>query len=264
MKTVIKVFWIPLLIFMAILWIPVEGFTFQQQKGTHPLSELLSMPLGDNEVAFMRLNRFSSIVVRVANKTVLFDPATLVTEELDILNSNGVDLVLYTHGHYDHFTSSTAMQLFIGSQPVIAIDPSLSPYFKDNIPKMKLIITVTGKSFSAGNITIDSLEGKHIGPIMLFRITINDIKIFHGGDSAYVSLQSMGSQLAFVPTGSPSPTCNPKNAFQMISDVNPKFAVAMHGIEDEHNEFKQLLDAKMPDTKVIITKPYFIQKVSIR
>ena len=264
MKTVIKVFCIPLLIIMAILWIPSEGFTFQQQKGTHPLSELLSMPLKDNEVAFIRLNRFSNIVVRVADKTVLFDPATLVTEELDILNKNGVDLVLYTHGHYDHFSSATALQLFEGSQPTIAIDPSLTPYFKDNIPKKNLITTESGNSVSTGNITIDSLEGKHIGPIMLFRITINDIKIFHGGDSAYVSLQSMGSHLAFVPTGSPSPTCNPEYAFQMVFDIKPQIAVPMHGIEDEHNEFKQLMDTKMPDTNVIITKPYVSQKVSIR
>ncbi len=264
MKTVIKVFCIPLLIIMAILWIPSEGFTFQQQKGTHPLSELLSMPLKDNEVAFIRLNRFSNIMVRVADKTVLFDPATLVTQELDILNKNGVDLILYTHGHYDHFSSATAMKLFKGSQPTIVIDPSLSPYFKNNIPKKNLITTESGKSFSTGNITIDSLEGKHIGPIMLFRITVNDIKIFHGGDSAYVSLQTMASHLAFVPTGSPSPTCNPEYAFQMVSDVKPQIAVPMHGIEEEHNEFKQLMDAKMPDTKVVITMPYFIHKVSIR
>ncbi len=264
MKTVIKVFCIPLFIIMAILWIPSEGFTFQQQKGTHPLSELLSMPLGDNEAVFMRLNRFSSIIVRVADKTVLFDPATLVTEELDILNKNGVDLILYTHRHYDHFSSATAMKLFKGSQPTIAIDPSLSPYFKDNIPQKNLITTESGKSFSTGNITIDSLEGKHIGPIMLFRITVNDIKIFHGGDSAYVSLQTMASHLAFVPTGSPSPTCNPEYAFQMVSDVKPQIAVPMHGIEEEHNEFKQLMDVKMPDTKVVITMPYFIHKVSIR
>jgi L-ascorbate metabolism protein UlaG (beta-lactamase superfamily) len=99
---------------------------------------------------------------------------------------------------------------------------------------------------------------------MLFRVTINDIKIFHGGDSAYVSVQTMASHLAFVPTGSPSPTCNPEYAFQMVSDVKPQIAVPMHGLDDEQIEFKQLMDAKMPDTKVIITKPYVSQKVSIR
>ncbi len=264
MKTVIKVFCIPLLIIMAILWIPSEGFTFQQQKGTHPLSELLSMPLGDNEAAFMRLGRSSNIIVRVADKTVLFDPATLDQEELDILNKKGLDLIVYTHGHYDHFSSSTALQLFKGSQPYIAVEPSLSPRLKDDIPKEKLITTASGKSYSTGNITIDTLEGKHLGPIMLFRVTINDIKIFQGGDSAYVSLQTMASHLAFVPTGSPSPTCNPEYAFQMVSDVKPQIAVPIHGFDDQNNEFKKLMDSNMPETKVIITKPYVIQKVPIR
>ena len=264
MKLEINALCLPLLILMVILWIPLEGFTFQQQKCTHPLSELLSMPLGDNEVAFMRLGPSSNIIVRVADKTVLFDPATLDQEELDILNKKGVDLVIYTHGHYDHFSSSTALKLFKGSQPDIAVEPSLSAFLKDDIPNEKLITTASGKSYSTGNIKIDTLEGKHIGLIMLFRVTINDIKILHGGDSAYVPLQSMTSHLAFVPTGSPSPTCNPEYAFQMVSDVKPQLAVPIHGLDDEQNEFKQLMDAKMPDTKVIVTKPYVSQKVSIR
>jgi hypothetical protein len=50
----------------------------------------------------------------------------------------------------------------------------------------------------------------------------------------------------------------------MVSDVKPQIAVPMHGLDDEDNEFKKLMNAKMPDTKVIITKPYVSQKVSIR
>ncbi len=135
------------------------------------------MPLGDNEAAFMRLGPSSNIIVRVADKTVLFDPATLDQEVLEILNKKGVDLVVYTHGHYDHFSSSTAMKLIKGSQPDFAIEPSLSPFFKDDIPKEKLITAASGKSYSTGNITIDTLEGKHVGPIMLFRVTIIYMKI---------------------------------------------------------------------------------------
>jgi len=222
------------------------------------------MPLEDSEAAFMRLGSYSNIIVRVADKTVLFDPAKLDEEELNILNKKGVDLVVYTHGHYDHFSSSTALKLFKGSQPVIAVEPSLSPFLKGDIPEEKLISTASGKSFTTENITIDGLEGKHLGPIMLFRVTINDIKIFHGGDSAYVSLQTMASHLAFVPTGSPSPTCKPEYAFKMVSDVKPQIAVPMHGLDGQNDEFKKLMDSNMPETKVIITKPYVIQKVSIR
>ena len=222
------------------------------------------MPLGENEAAFMRLGPTSNIIVRVSDKTVLFDPATLVQEDLDVLNKKGVDLVVYTHGHYDHFSSATALKLFKGSQPVIAVEPSLSSFLKGDIPDKKMITTASGKSFATGRIKIDALEGKHLGPIMLFRVTINDIKIFHGGDSAYVSLQTMASHLAFVPTGSPSPTCNPEYAYQMAADVKPQIAVPMHGRDDQQIEFEQLMQAKMPDTKVIITKPYVSQKVIIR
>jgi glyoxylase-like metal-dependent hydrolase (beta-lactamase superfamily II) len=138
---------------MAFLWIPLKGFTSQQQTKAQSLRAFLSMPLGDNEAAFMCLGPYSNIIVRVADKTVLFDPATLDEEELDILNNKGVDLVVYTHGHYDHFSSSTALQLFKGSQPDIAVEASLSPFFKDDIPNEKLITTASGKSFSSGNIS---------------------------------------------------------------------------------------------------------------
>jgi hypothetical protein len=50
----------------------------------------------------------------------------------------------------------------------------------------------------------------------------------------------------------------------MVSDVKPQIAVPMHGLDDEQNKFEQLMDSKMPDIKVIVTKPYVSQKVSIR
>ena len=59
----------------------------------------------------------------------------------------------------------------------------------------------------------------HIGAIMLFRITINGVTIFYGGDSTYVPLQSMASNFGFVSTGSPSSTGNPEFDYQMISDI---------------------------------------------
>jgi len=249
-------FFLSFLVFMGILWIPIEGISNQEQTAIQSLEGFLSIPLGKDEVAFMCLGPYSNVIVRVADKTVLFDPATLSEEELTVLNKHGVDLVIYTHGHFDHFDADTASKLFKGSQPYVAVAPELTPLLKKDISGDKLISTASGQSFSAGSISIDTLEGEHVGPIMLFRITIDGIKIFHGGDSAYIPLQTMTSHLAFVPTGSPSPTCNPKYAFQMVSDVKPQIAVPMHGTDNQHNEFKKLVDEKIPDVKVIISKQY--------
>jgi len=264
MKTMIKHLHLFLWLFIIFLWIPIEGFTNQQQTAIQSLKAFFSVSLEKNEVLYMCLGDYSNFIVRVADKTVLFDPSVLGEGEPDILNKKGVDLVVYTHGHWDHFSADIALKLFEGSQPFIAVDPSLTPLLKKDIPDEKLITTASGQSFSAGTVKINTLKGKHIGPIMLFRITINGIKIFHGGDSGYVPLQTMASHLAFVPTGTPSPTCRPEYAFQMISDVKPQIAVPMHGIDSEHDEFKKLTAMKMPDTMVIIPKPYVSQKVSIR
>lgn len=174
-----------------------------------------------------------------------------------------MDLVIYTHGHGDHYSKATALALFKGSGPYIAIDPALAGDLKNDIPGEKLGATESGRTFSAGDITLDALEGKHIGPIMLFRVTIDGIRIFHGGDSGYVPLGSMASHIAFVPTGVPSPTCSPEYAFQMVADVKPQIAVPFHGWDNQHAAFKELTEKKLPETKVVVSKPYVARKVTL-
>ena len=250
--------------FYASLLILFILVTSPAQADTQALRAFLSMPLEKNELAFMRLGPYSNVVVRVGEKTVLFDPANLKDKELSALNEGRVDLVLYTHGHYDHLDISTALRLFEGSQPVIAVEPSLAKNFKDAVPDDKLIIASPGQSFSAGTITIDAIEGKHIGPITLFNVSIDGIEIFHGGYSAYVPLEKTASHIAFVPTGSPSPTCRPEYAYQMIRDIKPQFAVPMHGSDGEHKNFEMLTNEKMPDVKIINPKPYTALKIHIK
>ena len=252
-----------LLALLLIIGIPLEGFGNQRQKEIVHLQKFLSIPLKKNEVVYMSLGDASNIIVRIADKTVLFDPAYLSDAELDVINEKGVDLVLYTHGHGDHYDMDTALKLFGGSNPYVGVPSDRSRMLSLLMTGDKLISLASGKSFSYNDMTIDVLEGKHVGPILLFRVTINGIKIFHGGDSAYVPLHSMVSNIAFVPTGKPSPTCNPKYAFKMVADIKPIIAIPMHGTELEHKEFKKLMDENIPDTKVIISDPYEIRKVAI-
>ncbi len=104
-------------------------------------------------------------------------------------------------------------------------------------------------------------KGKHIGPIYLYHIKIGDIRIFHGGDSSYVSLKKFPSDVAFVPTGEPSPTCSPKKAFKMARDMKPQVAVAIHGSPSQHMKFKKKMEADLAATSVII--PNYFEPVTI-
>ena len=123
---------------------------------------------------------------------------------------------------------------------------------------------IAGKSYTFGSIKVDVIKGIHIGPIELFRVTIGDFSLFHGGDSAYVALNKFPSQLAFLPTGDPSPTASPDDAFRMASDLNPKVVVAVHGSPGQSEEFRRRMQEKFPKTKIITAKKNTVYKVILK
>ncbi len=242
--------------------IPIQGIAVQNNKVEKAFKAFFSIQLKANQMAYMHLGIHSNIIIRTADKTILLDPSLLIKPDLEILKNNGVDLVVYTHGHGDHFEKGSAINLFKICRPYIAIDPSLAPDLEKDIPQDKLIVAAPGTSVTASGIAIDTIKGKHIGPIMLFRLTIDGLKIFHGGDSAYVPLSTMASDIAFVPTGSPSPTCNPQYAFKMVQDISPQIAVPMHGEDSQHQQFVQLMEKNLSGINVMIPEPFVPNKVN--
>ena len=228
------------------------------------LRNFLMMPLAANELGYMRLGYCSEVIVRSADKTVLFDPGSLDKEVRTVLNLHGVDLVLYTHSHYDHYSEETAMTLSTGGHPFFVVARQLEGYLKRDIPAEKLIVVKARQSYSAGGIVINTLDGDHIGPIVLFRVSLSGMKIFHGGDSAHVPMKALASQLAFVPTGAPSPTCSPDDASRMVADVRPQIAIPMHGGGRQHQRFKELVDAKKSGVRIVIAAPFEGHKVVIQ
>jgi glyoxylase-like metal-dependent hydrolase (beta-lactamase superfamily II) len=90
------------------------------------LSELYSTELGKNEAAFMFLG-YSGVIIRVGGKTILIDPSdTINAEDLDTIKQGGVDLLLFTHGHGDHFVSRAAKAIFQAGSPIVAANPALT------------------------------------------------------------------------------------------------------------------------------------------
>ena len=250
--------------FILILFMPESGITGPKKNIAKSFEQFYLMPLEKGEIVFMPLGIYSNIMVRTEDKVILFDPSLLIEPDLEILKTRGVDLVVYTHAHSDHFSRSTAIKLFKDSNLYMVMDRHLASQMETEMPKEKMIIAESGQSYTAGDITITGLKGEHLGPIMLFRITIGNVSIFHGGDSAYVPLGSMASDIAFVPTGSPSPTCSPKDAFRMVSDVKPKIIVPMHGMDSEHDSFKKLVENELPNGKVIIPESFKPVKVAVQ
>ena len=88
--------------------------------------------------------------------------------------------------------------------------------------------------------------------------------MFHAGDSGYVQVKNYPSDLAFLPTGNPSPSASPEYALKMAVELKPNVAVAIHGSTDQSKEFEAKMKQKMPKTSVIIAEPYVTKSLTLK
>jgi L-ascorbate metabolism protein UlaG (beta-lactamase superfamily) len=260
------------LLFLCLCIVILVGFSFAWHPKSGPadtllspeLEDLFSVKLQDKEVAFIYLG-YSAFIMRVADVTILIDPASqLKTDEIEFLKTKGVDFVLYTHTHFDHYNQGKALDIFAAGEPYIAAGPEVANTLTGKIPEGKLILLTPGKPQKIDGVTLDAVRGSHIGPITLFQIQVGDVSIFHGGDSSYVDMKKYPSELAFLPTGDPSPTASPAKALQMAADLKPQIAVTMHGSDGQNQEFQKLMQAKMPKTKVMSPARRTLKRVIIK
>ncbi len=87
---------------------------------------------------------------------------------------------------------------------------------------------------------------------MLYQLNMDDITVFHGGDSGYVNLKDYPSQVAIVPVGRMSPTASPENAYKMVADVKPDVAVTMHGSDKQKQQLEEKIKETIPQITVYI------------
>ncbi len=206
----------------------------------------------ENEIKFIFLGN-SGVILNCSQGTVVIDPATLLADyDIEQLRQADNVVVLYTHGHGDHFNSSAAVQLQKATNAKILCDGLVYQTLAGKIAQEHLIEGLDGKSYDFGRLAVDVISGRHASPINLYRISMGRLRIFHGGDSGHVSLQNYPSDIAFVPTGMPSPSASPEDAFKMVADLKPKVVVTMHGAEHQHRSLEDSINSRIPDTTVVI------------
>ena len=226
------------------------------------IRKLFASTLGKDDVAFMYLG-YSGVIVRTGNRAIIIDPADLLKGE-DVKALKGVDLLLFTHSHGDHYNSAVTLDVFKATNASVVAEPLVANDLKGKIPPNKLTSAQPGKTYAFGEITVAAVQGVHRGPINLYQIKVGDISIFHGGDSGYVSVKAYSADLAFLPTGSPSPTASPEYAFNMASELKPSVVVPIHGSAGQSKEFEAKVKEKMPKTSMIIAEPNVSKVVTLK
>jgi len=223
--------------------------------------DLLSSKLREGEVAFTFLG-FSGVIVRISDNTFVFDVDNLIPPRIyDKLER--IDFAFYTHYHADHFHLETAMKLYYDHTPVIIAEPRVYDELNAYIPSSTLIKAPARGRIRVRDVVIGILKGKHVCPTCIFALRKGNVRIFHGGDSGYVDLSKYKVEVAFVPTGHPSPTASPEDALKMVLDLRPKVVVAIHGRVEEMNQLKELVLSKEVGGEVIVPEQYSVYKVRV-
>ena len=248
---------------LAAAWMPDSPAAPAGQTGV--FREIFSVPLADNEAAFVYLG-YSAVIVRTSKGAVIIDPAMLLMkEDMDAFKGKKVDAVLYTHGHGDHFDLKTAVDLFKATDAFIGAESQVVQALKKGgeIPAGKIVDFGTNPLQTLGAWTITPVRGQHVGPIVLFHLATGGIALFHGGDSAYVPLKNLAAGLAFLPAGDPSPTASPDAALKMAQDLKPRIVVLFHGSDAQYEEFKKKAKTVLPGVEVIVPGTMKVYTVKI-
>jgi L-ascorbate metabolism protein UlaG (beta-lactamase superfamily) len=220
------------------------------------VNELYNTQLNPKEFVFIYAG-YAGVLFRTKYKVVLFDPADLFSDVVTHIRS--LNLITYSHSHSDHYNLSKAAVLYKKTGATVISEYNMVEELRKRIPPEKVLSGPEefkgmrdGPKFKVDGIGVELHRGVHPRQLAQCRVTIGRLKVFHAADSGYWPVGKQKVDVAFLPTGIPSPTCHPGVALAMAMDIKPTFAIAVHGDDEQRQKFKDLVERELPDTTVII------------
>jgi L-ascorbate metabolism protein UlaG (beta-lactamase superfamily) len=179
------------------------------------------------------------------------------------------NIILVTHEHGDHFSTST-LEALVGSSTILITNPSVADKLPENL-KQNLVVMKNGDTHTIGPLTIEAVPAYNTRP---------EAQNFHpqGRGNGYV-LESHGTRvyiagdtegtpemralkdidIAFVPMNLPY-TMSVEDAAQAVLAFKPKQVYPYHydgqaGLSDIE-QFKSLVQASDPNIQVLLSNWY--------
>ena len=245
--------------------------------------------IGPGEVGIEWLGHGSFLFTSCKGKKILLDPWTSTNPKCPARyrkkgGFGSVDLVLWTHGHVDHFMLPDAKELVADYRPKLVAPWELSFFIKSQIPEANcqtfslgnkgatadfdgIKITMTEAFHSAGaQLTgfegVNRFVGEAAGYIMQFE---NGLKIYHSGDTSLMSDMKtiVGDfykpDMAILPIGGVF-TMGPEEAAFACRLIRPKTVIPEHYgtfpvLVQDTEGFKREVSTQAPQVRVLDLKP---------
>jgi len=199
-------------------------------------------------------------------------------------NFEKVDILLFTHGHVDHFMVPDTEALVNKFNPMVVATTELGILIKNEIPManvQRFKLSNKGASSAMGNVNITMVGADHssnaqrtsfsapptevgeaVGYILEFE---NGFKIYHAGDTGLMPDMKMiigdyyRPDLAILPIGNVF-TMGPREAAWACKWIRPKYVIPDHygtfpALEQTADTFIAGVKEYAPETKVIVLTP---------
>lgn len=211
----------------------------------------------EGKVGVTWLGHGSFLFKSVQGRTILFDPWIKTNPKCPVRFREPrvfgtVDMILWTHGHVDHFMLPDAKALIAEYKPKVIAPWELNFFIKSQIPEANcqiyalankgataefdgVKITMT-EAFHSGGTQLTGAEGTgtYVGEAVGYVMEFEDgFKLYHAGDTALMG--DMGTvigefykpDLAILPIGGVF-TMGPKEAAYACKLIRPRYVIPHH------------------------------------
>ena len=244
---------------------------------------------GEGKIGVTWLGHGSFLFESVKGRKILLDPWIKTNPKIPGRyrqpgNFESVDLILWTHGHVDHFMLPDARDLIAQYKPKVVAPWELSFFIKSQIPDANcqtfvlgnkgatadfdgIKITMTEAFHSAGaQLTgfegVNRFVGEAAGYVIEFE---NGFKLYHSGDTSlmgdmkYIIGDYYQPDMAILPIGGVF-TMGPREAAFACKLIRPSYVIPEHYgtfpvLVQSPDEFVKEVKNCCPKTRTLVPKP---------